>query len=86
MYILAVEQLMAYYDKPYSEINSRDIRRWMSSLESKEFKAATVKSELAGIKLFYKYCTEEGLLAKIPVKNIPFPEVEDKFTPLYAAG
>lgn len=55
MYILAVEQLMAYYDKPYSEINSRDIRRWMSSLESKEFKAATVKSELAGIKLFYKY-------------------------------
>lgn len=78
MYILAVEQLMAFGDKPYSEINSRDIRRWMASLESKEYKAATVKSKLAGIKLFYKYCTEEGLLAKNPVKNIPFPEVEDK--------
>lgn len=78
LYIIAVEQLIAYCDKPFSEINSKDIRRWMSSLELREYKAVTVKSKLAGIKLFFEYCIEEGILTKDPVKNIPFPEVEDK--------
>lgn len=81
-YVLAVEQLITYCNKTFSEINSRDIRRWMSSLESKEYKAVTVKTKLAGIKLFFKYCVEEELLTKDPVKNIPFPEVEDKL-PFY---
>lgn len=78
LYLLAVDQLLAFCDKPFTEINSKDIRRWMSSLELREYKAATVSSKLAGIKLFFKYCIEEGFLTKDPVKNIPVPEAEDK--------
>ncbi|MEC2324421.1 tyrosine-type recombinase/integrase [Lederbergia lenta] len=81
-YKLAVEQLITYCNKPFSEINSRDIRKWMFSLELKEYKAVTVKTKLAGIKLFFKYCVEDGFITKDPVKNIPFPEVEDKL-PFY---
>ncbi|WML56495.1 tyrosine-type recombinase/integrase [Neobacillus sp. PS2-9] len=77
-YILAVEQLITYCDKPFTKINSKEIRRWMFSLELKEYKAGSLKTKLAGVKLFFKYCIEEGLLTKDPVKNIPFPEVEDK--------
>jgi site-specific recombinase XerD len=82
LYILAVEQLTSYCNKPLSEINSRHIRRWMSSLVDRGYKAVTVKSKLAGIKLYFKYCIEEGFVTKDPAKNIPFPEVEDKL-PFY---
>ena len=78
LYILAVRQLFDFCEKPFTEINSKDIRRWMSSLELQDYKAATVRSKLAGIKLFFKYCIEEGFLTKDPVKNIPVPEATDK--------
>lgn len=46
-------------------------------LRIKNIKAMTVKVSSLSSSCF-KYCTEEGLLAKNPVKNIPFPEEEDK--------
>ncbi|KIY23717.1 hypothetical protein UB32_01380 [Mesobacillus subterraneus] len=78
LYILAVNQLLAFCEKPFTEMNAKDIRGWMSSLESREYKVATVSSKLAGIKLFFKYCIEEGFLTKDPAKKIPIPKSEDK--------
>ena len=77
-YIVAVEQLVAYCDGPFSEINSKDIRRWMSSLQLSDYKVSSVRAKLAGIKLFFKYCLEEGVLSKDPSENIPLPELDDK--------
>jgi site-specific recombinase XerD len=65
-YIIATEQLIDFCNKSIYEIDLKDIRRWMSSLDSKEYKAVTVKTKLAGIKLFFKYCVEDGFLIKNP--------------------
>ncbi len=81
-YIIAMEQLIDFCNKSIYEIDSKDIRRWMSSLDNKAYKAVTVKTKLAGIKLFFKYCVEDGFLVKNPAINIPFPKVEDK-SPIY---
>ncbi len=57
-YVLAMKQLLAYCDKPFSDIQSKDVRNWMSYMQGQGYKASSLKSKLAGIKLFYKYCME----------------------------
>lgn len=76
-YELAVKQLLNCCKKPFDEITSRDIRSWMLQLDSSGYKAVTVKTKLAGIKLFYRYCLEEELRKDNPVELVPFPFVEE---------
>ncbi|NLP52027.1 tyrosine-type recombinase/integrase [Bacillus sp. RO1] len=76
-YLLAVNQLIEYGNKPLEEVMSSDIRRWMSFLDARGYKPVTLKTKLAGIKLFFKFCVEEGILSKNPVESIPYPEVND---------
>ncbi|WP_253958176.1 tyrosine-type recombinase/integrase [Metabacillus halosaccharovorans] len=78
LYLLATEQLLDYCSKPFYELTTRDIRNWLVHLEDNEYKPITVKSKLAGIKLFYKYCKEEELVKHDPAVSIPFPEIEDR--------
>lgn len=77
LYQKAVGQLLAYCDKPFDEIRTKDIRNWLTYLDKEEYKPVTVKTKLAGVKLFYKYCLEEKLITHNPVLFIPFPEVEE---------
>ncbi len=76
MYQHAVGQLLAYCEKPFDEINTRDIRSWMHHLYTNGNKPATVKKKLFGVKLFYRYCQEEELMTHNPVSSVTFPEVE----------
>lgn len=77
LYQRAVGQLLTYCEKPFDEITTRDIRNWLLYLETNQYNLRTVKNKLAGVKLFYKYCLEEGIITHNPVAFIPFPEVED---------
>ncbi|MEA3320968.1 MAG: tyrosine-type recombinase/integrase [Bacillota bacterium] len=76
-YHLAVNQLIEYGKKPLHEITSSDIRSWLSFLDARGYKPVTLKTKLAGIKLFFKFCVEEGILSKNPVSPIPYPEVNE---------
>ena len=78
LYQLAIVQLLDFCSKPFYELATRDIRNWLVHLDENEYKPVTVKSKLAGIKLFYKYCKEEELVKHDPAVSIPFPEIEDQ--------
>lgn len=79
LYELAMKQLLSYCEKPFNKITAGDIRSWMLYLETiGGYKPRTVKCKLAGLKLFYKYCTEEELMERNPAESIPFPEIEDR--------
>lgn len=82
IYLLAVDQLIEYCKKPLHEITSKDIRIWLSYLDSHDYKTVTLRNKLAGIKMFFRYCVEEGFLSKNPVQSIPYPEADDKL-PFY---
>ncbi|WEG16708.1 tyrosine-type recombinase/integrase [Alkalihalophilus pseudofirmus] len=76
-YTFAVRQLVKHLDKSVHEITSNDVRDWLSKLNTSNYKPTSIKSKLAGIKLFYRYCLEEGIISRDPVKSVPFPDVED---------
>lgn len=78
VHLNAVSQLLKYRQKPYNEINKKDILVWLHDLETKQYKASSVKRMLFGLRLFFQYCEEEGILQNNPVKSIPLPKVEDK--------
>lgn len=77
LYQKAVGQLIIYCEKPFGEITSKDIRSWVNYLEPK-YKPSTVRTKLAGVRLFYKYCEEEEMITHNPTASILNPELEGK--------
>jgi len=73
----AVEQLLDYCGKLFNEITPKDIRKWVLYLETEGYKPVTIKTRLAGVKLFYRYCVEEQSIKESPAASVPFPFVED---------
>lgn len=78
IYELAIKDLFAFSDKPFDAINRRDIRNWLNDLDTQGFKPATIYVRLSGVKAFYKYCKEEGMVEQDSAELIPLPEVEEK--------
>jgi site-specific recombinase XerD len=75
-YVRAMEQLIKYSNKPFGEISTKDIRRWLNHLNESGYKVNTINSKLFGVKLFYRYCLEEGVITHDPIKSISFPARE----------
>ncbi|QPA55007.1 tyrosine-type recombinase/integrase [Lysinibacillus sphaericus] len=76
-YQLSVKQLQDYTEKPFNKITKKDIRHWMMVLNEKGYKQNSIKNKLIGLKTFYQYCFDEGLMIINPAKDIPFPKVAE---------
>ncbi|MDG5473691.1 tyrosine-type recombinase/integrase [Jeotgalibacillus sp. ET6] len=77
-YEFNIRQLLEQMEKPFEDITRKDVRNWLMLLEEKGYKPLTVYTKLIGVKTFYKYCMEEGLITKDPVEHIPYPKIPDK--------
>lgn len=77
LYQKAVRQLLEHSNKSFDIIKPKDIRNWLNHLNEDGYKSATMKTKLAGLKLFYKYCTEEKFISTNPADPILFPQVEE---------
>lgn len=76
-YQRSLRQFFAFCEKPFDEIERRDIRSWLIHLEKKSYKPSTMNLKLFAVKLFYKYCVEEGFLAIDPAESIPHRQLEE---------
>ncbi|MDK7669182.1 tyrosine-type recombinase/integrase [Cytobacillus oceanisediminis] len=77
-YEISLRQLLMYSGKPLLDITKQDIQNWVIYLDEIGNKPATAKTKIAGLKRFYKYLLEEGVISYNPMEKIPFPQVEDK--------
>lgn len=77
-YQKSVLQFLSYTGKYFKDITTGDVRNWLFYLNENNYKPKTVSTKLCGIKLFYKYCSEEQMINSNPVENVPFPIIMDK--------
>lgn len=70
--------MISFCEKPYNEVTTRDIRSWLKHLYESGYKSSSIKTKMFGLRLFYKYCLEEGLITHNPVESIPLPKDRDK--------
>ncbi|WP_404356443.1 tyrosine-type recombinase/integrase [Cytobacillus firmus] len=75
-YKLAVRELLSFCKKPYEEISTRDIRKWLADFGKKGYKSSTIRNKLINIKLFYSYCHEEGFVKNNPAALLRSPKVQ----------
>lgn len=81
-YQITIRQLQEQIGKPFDDINRKDIRQWLMLLEENGYKFTSINSKLIGLKTFYRYCLEEGLIETNPTHKIPFPKVPET-VPIY---
>lgn len=77
-YILSVRQMLAFYNKQFNEITTKDVRNWLLHLEEKGYKHNSIRNKLVGLGAFYRYCLEETFISRNPIDAIPYPKHEDK--------
>jgi len=76
-YKIALRQFFTQCKIEYDEVNTKDIRAWLSDLDELGLKPRSIHLKLATLKSFYRYCLEENLLTKLPVSNIQPPKLVD---------
>ena len=77
-YQTVVTRFLLYTGKKLGDIKSKDIRDWMGNWLDQGYKPGTVYNNLSGLKTFFTYCVEEGLLDKSPAQDVRFPKMEEK--------
>lgn len=77
-YQFDIRQLQEQIGKPFQDITRRDVRNWLMLFEEKGYKPTTLYGKLIGLKTFFKYFLEEGLIANNPVEDLPYPKLPDK--------
>lgn len=73
-YRKATEKLFSYCEKPYDEITTQDIRKWMSNLNMLGYMPGTIVTKLNEVRLFFRYSLEEELIKKNPVESLQYPK------------
>lgn len=81
-YQFDIRQLQEVVGKPFQDMTRKDVRNWLMLLEEKGYKPSTVYTKLIGVKAFFKYLLEEGLIVNNPVQHLPYPKMPDK-VPIY---
>ena len=71
-------ELIEHTGKRFDEIRTRDIRNWLGDLSTDGLATSTLNTRLAGVKLFYRFCREEGMVETDPTKNLSLSKVEEK--------
>ncbi|MBD7906990.1 tyrosine-type recombinase/integrase [Sporosarcina gallistercoris] len=77
LYKRFVTEFFIYSNKSYQEVTARDIRNYIQALTDKGSAVSTCNTRLCGLKLFYRFLTEEGLVEKDPANRIPQSKVPD---------
>jgi integrase/recombinase XerD len=78
-YESTIQQFIIQVGLSFDKVTKSDIRKWLTYLSTeKGFKPNTINNKIAALKLFYKYCREEGVILSDPVKEIKHVFVEDK--------
>lgn len=78
VYKIAIKQMIRFCEKPYYEILIQDVRSWLRYLDANGYKKSSIKTKMFGLRLFYKYCIEEGYMKHNPIEAIPLPKDDDK--------
>jgi site-specific recombinase XerD len=81
-YLLSVKQLIEHSGKSIDTITKKNIRHWISFLLDKGYKPQTLHFKLTGLKKFFMYCCEEGLLSTNPAAEISI-RLMDESKPSY---
>lgn len=63
----ATNQLLAYCQKPVSDIQTKDARNWLLHLQNSGYAQSSVATKLASIKTFFRYCLEEDIISVNPL-------------------
>lgn len=79
-YFWGIRHFLAYSQLPFHEVTARDIRKWLLKLQ-KEQVPGSINSKISGLKMFYRFCYEDALMAHNPTTSIHFQYVPDK--PIY---
>lgn len=82
IYLLSVKQLIEYSGQSIDTITKKHIRHWINYLLDKGYKPKTIHSKLIGLKTFFMYCCEEGLLLTNPAIEISI-QLMDESKPSY---
>lgn len=78
-YKCAMKQFISHSGKTFEMITKQDIRNWLTYLTmEKGYKPGTINNKIAGLKHFFNYCCEEGLILQNPAKDIKFVFKEEK--------
>lgn len=85
IYQRAIRQLLGYISQPVDAISTRDIRKWLSHLYESGYKSSTIRNKMIALKVYFKYCLEEGFTQNNPTENIELPKREDSI-PYYLSG
>ncbi|RYG71390.1 integrase [Lentibacillus lipolyticus] len=78
LYHRNVEKFFDDCQKAYIDVHAADIRNWVAKLFKMGQKPATIRTQVASIRLFYQYCMEEEWITEDPSKYIAYPRIEDK--------
>ncbi|GGI16594.1 tyrosine-type recombinase/integrase [Gottfriedia solisilvae] len=78
LYLLSVKQLIEHSGKSIDTLNKKHIRLWLYYLSEKGYKPQTISSKLGGLKTFFTYCCEEGILSTNPAVGISIKMEESK--------
>lgn len=79
IYECAIKQLLQFTGKSFDAITKQDIRKWLSYLSlEKGYKPSTLNNKISGLKNFFRYCKDEGLLSENVAKDINFTYEPDK--------
>lgn len=81
-YQLAVKQLQEHVKKSCDAITKKDIRTWLMYLQEKGYQPTSINNKLIGLRTFYNYCVEEGIVPSNPASKIPLAKIDEK-TPIY---
>jgi site-specific recombinase XerD len=81
MYRYILQSFFKERKELFSSIASADIQQWLALIQMRK-KERTIKFYLNALNSFYRYCVEEGLMEKVPLKKRWNPRLP-KPTPKY---
>lgn len=68
-----------------TDVTAADIRLWMASLTDRsgnEARPSTVLTRYKGLRVFFAWCVDEGVLAATPMANVKPPKLDDPEIPV----
>jgi len=65
-------------DSELEKVTVDDLRRFHAGLEARDLSAFTVRAHLRAIKIFFRWCAEEGLLESDPSRRLKLPRAPDQ--------
>lgn len=76
-YKYIISEFFILCEKDYDQVKQNDVRKWLDKLYNHN-KPKTIALKLTALNSFYRYCIDEGLVVKNPVRKDMFPKVPDR--------